>query len=175
MGIVKNPNAVIKHYKYSRKKDKFCQLSRNIIYKALENRLSIAKAIALANVSRSTFDRWIKRGEDPENKDYHIFRNRVEEIRAENEAESLEILRKVGSGNWEITETRVSISEEKGRTTTHIVKKASPNWQAAAWYLERCCTGYELKPYSDNNARSSEEIALEIAQTIREIEDTIPE
>lgn len=175
MSILKHPDRLIRHYKFPLRKDKFDQIARNIIYKALENRMSIAKAIGLANISRSTFERWMKKGEDPIHTDYHIFRNKVEEIRANNEAESLEILRTVQSGNYKITETRVVISEEKGKTVTTVVKKAAPNWQAAAWYLERCCTGYELKPYLENNNRSPEEIALEIMSTIGEIEDTIPD
>lgn len=175
MSILKHPEKLIKRYRFPNYKNTFTQVARNIIYKALEARMSITKAIGLANVSRSTFERWMKKGEDPSNENYYKFRNKVEEIRATNEAEALAILEKVQYGNYTITETKVVISEEKGKTVTTIKKKAAPNWSAAAWYLERCCSGYELKPYSDKNEKSSEEIALEIMEAIQSIENSVPE
>lgn len=156
-----------------RPRDKLTLTNRYIIYKALEARMSISRAISLANISRSAFERWMKKGEDPTNIKFHSFRNKVNEIRANNEAESLEIIRLAQKGGFQINETRVVISDKQGKSVTRIKKTTLPSWQAAAWYLERCCTGYELKQPIEDVQKTSDEIALEIAQAISEIEGTV--
>lgn len=175
MRIFKDQSKVIREIRLPAQKNKLTRVAKNIIYKALEARLSISRALELADISRSTFERWKKKGENPVNREHFLFINKVKEIIADNEKECLRVLEQAQFGGYRIQETKVVVSDKDGRTVTNVTKTLAPNWTAAAWYLERCCKGYELKPYSENTDKSSEEIALDIMQAIREIETSVPE
>lgn len=175
MKFFSDESKLIKHIRLPTPKDKLTRVTKNIIYKALEARLSISRALDLADISRSTFERWKKKGSDPRNKEHFDFINKVNEIIANNEKECLRILENAQFGGYQIKETKVVNSAKDGITTTKITKTLAPNWFAAAWYLERCCSGYELKPYSENKNKSVDETALEIMQAIRQIENSVPE
>ena len=82
------------------------------IVEALEHGMHQESACARAGINKTTFYRWLDRGESdaPEDEIYRNFRNAVEKARAKPEAEALEAIK---------------------------VAWRDGTWQAAAWFLER--------------------------------------
>ena len=117
-------------------KPRFNRHTRGAIYKALEARLPITKAVREAGVNISTYYKWMERGEggDPI---YEGFRRRVNTIITGAEAEALKVVREAAAGGQYARELKIIIGGKRGREVTRVRKEVRPQWQAAAWFLER--------------------------------------
>jgi hypothetical protein len=150
---------------------------RNIIYEAIKARLPLARAAMLAGVKKPTFDRWMRYGIDKNKpRRYYFFRRKVLELRAENEKQSLAVISKMANGGTKLKEMRISIGGKFGREITKTTKEMAPQWQAAAWLLERTLPDdYGLKKRDDNKNKEASEIAKEIQEAMKAMDETIPE
>lgn len=117
---------------------KFTRLVRTVIYKALEARLPVSRAVELSGISFVTYREWMKRGKEVDQPIYATFRRKVKMLQVQHEREALEIINRVAKGGYKVTETKVTVDAiTKKHAVTRKVQEALPRWQAAAWYLER--------------------------------------
>jgi len=125
------------HHKHNKmRKRKFTRQNRKLIYKALREGLSISTTVDLVGLHRSTYYRWIARGQDNHYPMHKRFRERVIQIQAQLHKDKLEIIRKVAKGGYKAREQTV-IKYARGKTIVEKIITKQPCWQAAAWYLER--------------------------------------
>ena len=119
------------------RKRKFTARNRRLIYEALRAELSIYKTVSLVGIDRSTFYRWMEKGLDNRYPVHVRFRNTVNRILAEIEAEKIQIIRKAAmGGSTEVTEK--TWQNKSGIVKTEItLKTVGSDWRAAAWFLER--------------------------------------
>ena len=91
------------------------------------------------------------------------------------EYESLDIIRKAARGGGRIVETKITVGP-KGREITKTRRTQSPNWQAAAWWLERRYKeDYGRDPLDkEKEKRDVEDIALEIKQAADALFRSVP-
>ena len=117
---------------------KFNRRRRLIIYKALESGLPQYKAALFAGMSSKGVDQWLARGRRPDkyNVQYYYFRKKVRKIQAQLEKDSLDVIKKAAEGGTKVTNTVISFGRN-GAEVKRSRKMAGPNWQAAAWFLER--------------------------------------
>ena len=109
-------------------------------------------AAAYAGISKDTFYRWMKRGarekrrvlKDKRSKikqgelPYVLFAEGVRKALADAEVRDVSMIAKAASGGQVYTEEKI-VYDAQGRVVEkHVVtKKSAPQWQAAAWRLER--------------------------------------
>jgi hypothetical protein len=155
-------------------KKKFNRRKRNLIYKNLERRIGISKAVELAGITVRTYRQWMEKGKDKRNPVHRHFRYRVKKIMAQAEIEALDIIRKAAEGGNKIIETKVSTGP-KGTETTRTWKVAAPQWTAAAWFLERCHKErYSRDAKDPEKEKSAEEQAGEIKKAADALFDSVP-
>jgi len=156
--------------------DKFNRSTRVIIYKALKARLPIHRACELANVNRSTFRDWMKKGESPRRYPKHAtFRRTVTQIEAIKEQEALKVIELAQYGGQEIVETKIHIGGKYGREITRTRKQLKPHWGAAAWWLEKTKPeDYGGEQIGDTN-QTPEELAREIREAMQAMDESVPD
>lgn len=115
---------------------KFKRSKRRIILEALRAGLSQKRALGLADIDVSTYRHWLEKGKDKNRPTYAHFRKQVKAIEAGIEREALEVIKNAYKGGGKITETKYVI-RPKGTEITKTTRTLAPNWQAAAWRLER--------------------------------------
>lgn len=156
----------------------FTRSTRAAFYKALEARLPITRACQLAGFSEATYYQWMDLGKDPRNLAHHFFRIKVLRIRARKEQEALKVIEDAGFGGGTYTETRIVIGGPHGRVLEKKKKKLKPSWEAAAWWLSKAYSR-DYSPNMDNNSsdeeRTPQEVAADIRDALREIEETVPD
>lgn len=120
-----------------KRKRKFTNRNRKLIYEALLTGLPIGKAVELAGLDRSTYYRWMQKGKDRRYPVHVRFRNHVNRIHAKLELEKINTIRKVAKGGYELTQTSIKFYKNGRIAVKKTVKTTAPCWQAAAWFLER--------------------------------------
>jgi hypothetical protein len=136
------PVRKIKRRKGSMKKEERankCKLTlraKNIVYAAIEAGLPISKCAHLIGVDHTTFYTYMKYGEDPRYAKFYEFRRKIKRIEKNRELEALKVIREAASGGFVVKRTKIKTSN-RGMTVTKEESTLSPQWQAAAWFLER--------------------------------------
>ena len=155
---------------------KFNRRSRNIIYKALEARIPIKRCAELAGINYSTYNKWFKKGLDPDEYPVHAsFRRKIQRIQIGHERSALDIINRVAQGGEKITETKITMDGDMNiMETTRKVKHRASVWQAAAWWLERRLPDEYAQNRGELDTRSAEETALEIKRTADGMFDSVP-
>lgn len=154
---------------------KFNRRTRNIIYQGLRARIPANRVAELAGINYSTYRKWKKKGENPEQYPVHAcFRRKIQRIEIDHEREALDIIKRVAAGGDKITETKVVIDSEQNVETTRVVKEKAPVWQAAAWWLERRHQSEYGKDRQEDDALTVEERALQIKQAADAMFNSVP-
>lgn len=118
---------------------KFTEEVRNRIINAIQNGLSKEQAAQCAGVSYDSFRRWETKGEQNETGEFREFCESLKKARAQLFADCLATLHRARRGGDKVEEVREVIRE--GRTVERVTttRIQGPQWQAAAWILERGC------------------------------------
>jgi len=133
------PTRQIKRRKGSYKKtnNKLTRRTKQILFEALSIGMSRKSACALAGISDKTFAQHMDYGKDPTLTKYYHFRQKIKKLEAKRQKEALEVIRACGNGGLTIRKTKIKNSEKGGLETETQKIELAPQWQAAAWYLER--------------------------------------
>lgn len=156
---------------------KFNSTTRRIIIEALRARLSLVRASELAGITRMALWNWLEKGHDPEKYPVHYqFLLKVNQIKSDHERESLEIIRQAAMGGKEFKEKRIKIGGKEGIERTDIVKQILPQWQAAAWYLERTNQQEYARRFisNDKEEESPEQIVRRIKAAYDSLYNSVP-
>jgi hypothetical protein len=116
-----------------------CKLTlraRKIVYAAIEMGLPLTRCHNLIGVNQSTMYTYLKYGEDPRYKKFYNFRQKIKKIERRRELEALKVIRESAKGGFTKIKTVIQTGD-KGNVITRTTSTLSPQWQAAAWYLER--------------------------------------
>ena len=167
----------LKNRRTARRLDHMCTRKvRKEFYKAFRNRLPIGQACTLIGISHRTFTRWMSRGNDPDSPlMYRVFRKNVLNIRRERIEDALKIISKAAAGGHVQREVKVQIGGKYGRTVTRTNKTILPQWNAAAWLLERMHPEEFGIHRTGEDAQSPEETARQIQDALNAMEETVPE
>jgi len=154
---------------------KFTPKRRKLIYRAFEAGIPSKSRIAeLVGIDRSLLEHWLDKGRDPKNSDFYAFRKRIMRIQAQREADLLATIEQCAHGGCTIKETEVKIGP-KGKEIKTRRKEMAPQWQAAAWRLERWMPDdYGLRPVNLNVDQTPEDLAREIQQAAQALDASIP-
>jgi len=133
------PTRTIKRRKgsYKRTNNKLTRRTKQILFEALSIGMSRVSACALAGISNKTFAQHMDYGKDPTLTKYYHFRQKIKKLEAKRQREALEVIRACGNGGLTIRKTKISNSDKDGFKTETQKIELAPQWQAAAWYLER--------------------------------------
>ena len=153
-----------------RKGRAFTRRKRFIIYEALRAGLPIYRATSLANIGGDTYRKWMQKGKDKNRRIHYDFRKRVQSIQAGIEREKLDIIRRAAEGGEKVVETKITIGP-KGKEITKTRKTLSPNWQAAAWFLERRYKEDYGREIFDKRGKDKD--AEELAREVKEAADAL--
>ena len=164
---------IIKRRKVHRSKITFTQ--KQILVKALEARMSVNRAVELAGIHQTTFHNWLRKGKNPRNRKYWLFRKKILKIQAQWETDSLKIIDTVAKGNYEIKETKCRTDGE-GNVIDNIttIKNATPNWQAAAWFLKKRFKEDYGKDKNDIFEQAPEDAAKAIKEAADKLFNSVP-
>ena len=91
-------------------------------------------AIAAAGIARSSFYAWYARGRNARRGAFSDFSDAVKKAEADAAIRNITIIQKAALGGELILRTMVT---KPDGTTITVEKKTPPNWQPAAWWLER--------------------------------------
>jgi len=154
---------------------KFKRSKRRIILEALKAGLSQKRALGLADVEVSTYREWLEKGKDKTRPTYVNFRKRVKKIEAAIEREALNVIKRAYKGGAKVYETKF-VMKPKGTEITKTTRTLGPNWQAAAWRLER--KFFEEygrnRDLADMGDRSPEEYARDVKAAADLLFGTVP-
>ena len=110
--------------------------ARKIVYAAIEAGLPITRCHNLIGVNQSTMYTYLKYGEDPRYKKFYNFRQKIKKIERRREIEALKAIRESAKGGFQKIKTKIQTGD-RGNVITRTETTLSPQWQAAAWFLER--------------------------------------
>ena len=103
----------------------------------------------------------------------HNFRNKINRIIARREIEALKVIRESAKGGFKKIKTKIQTGD-KGNVVTRTETTLSPQWQAAAWFLERKDkSNWGRDPISES--KSAAELAQEIQDAQLLLQNSIPE
>lgn len=110
--------------------------------KGLRLGLKVEDVCAVAGISTQTFYNWMNKAQAGGGKPYIDFFEAVKKAEPASKAARVKAILAAAKGGQETTERKVvSRKSPTGETEiieqTVIVRKAPPQWQAAAWWLER--------------------------------------
>lgn len=154
---------------------RFTSKMRRLIYKAYEAGIPSQRRIAeMVGIDPGVLSLWLDRGKDPSWAAHYAFRQRIMRIQARREAEMLSCIEKCASGGQKIKETQIKINP-KGREVKKRVRETAPQWQAAAWRLERWLPNdYGLKVADINAESSAADLAQEIQKAAMALDESVP-
>lgn len=155
-------------------KRKFNVRRRRIFYEAVKKRLPVTRAVELAGISFTAYRRWMNLGKGMGYPIQRRFRLKVKKLEAQNEQECLDIIRDAGQGGSKVVETKIVVGS-RGQETTRTWKVQLPQWQAAAWYLERRLRLDYTKDITEaDQKKSAEEIAREVKDALDALSTSVP-
>lgn len=147
--------------------------ARKIVFAAIEAGLPISRCHSLIGVNQSTMYTYLKYGEDPRYKKFYNFKNKINRIIARREIEALKVIRESAKGGFKKIKTKIQTGD-KGNVVTRTETTLSPQWQAAAWFLERKDkSNWGRDPISEG--KSAAELAQEIQDAQLLLQNSIPE
>ncbi len=116
------------------------QAKFNALIAGLKSGMRIGEAAKLVGISQSTIQNWTRRGNAGE-KNYVLITQALREAEAEAEKELLEAIRQAGTVRLEYEESiEERVVDEHGNESRKTIVKTKtkfPQFQAAAWILER--------------------------------------
>lgn len=151
-----------------KRNSKFNNRRTKILLSALEMGITRKRACALAGIGNTTFDRWMEQGKDKSRPVFVNFRKRVKKLHAKQEKEALKAIKQAYKGGTTIRETKMVI-KPKGTEIVKVTKEVGPQWQAAAWFLERRFA----EDYGRNKIEDSERSAEEMARDVKAAADLL--
>lgn len=152
----------------------FTPKRKRILLEALRAGLTNRRAAYLAGISEVTFYDWMRRGKAGE-PIYKKLYKKSKAIEAGLEKEALSIIRRSAMGGHEVNETKVVLSETKGRELTTTTKKMLPTWTAAAWILERKFPDHYGKENRDPlRDKSPDDVAAEVKTALDALMTSVP-
>jgi len=116
---------------------KLDEQTQRLILVGIRLGLTYADAAQAAGIHRSTFHRWIAKGNTAKRGKFCDFRDTLERANAEAQMITAKVVHDAAKGGQEITETRRVEKADGAIEKTTITKKALPDWKAAALILER--------------------------------------
>lgn len=119
-----------------KRKRKFNSQNRKLIYVAIGSELPINRALDIVGIDRSTFYRWMKKGEDKRFPIHGRFRKKVKRVQAQIQLDKLKIIIDAAMGG-KFYKRKTIIEQKLGKKITIKFVENRPNWKAAAWFLER--------------------------------------
>jgi len=153
---------------------KFNRFRRRAFFTAIKDRIPATRACELVGISFVTYRKWMLLGNEKGHPIQRRFRQKVKSIEVDNEKECLEIIRRAGKGGNKVVETKITIGP-KGQETTRHWKTALPQWQAAAWWLERRLKDEYSKDIStEDKKKSAEELAREVKDALEALQGSVP-
>lgn len=158
--------------------DKFKPKIRKLIYKCYEAGIPSATRIAdIVGIDPSSLYSWLDKGKHPDLYPAHYaFRQRIMRIESRREADLIACIEGCAKGGQLIRETQIRISKIKGKEVKKRIREAAPQWQAAAWRLERWKPDdYGLKVASANSDESAEDLAMEIQKAAMALDASVPD
>ena len=157
---------------YKRIPSKLTLRARKIVFAAVEAGLPITRCHNLIGVNQSTMYTYLKYGEDPRYKKFYSFRQKIKRITARREIEALKVIRESAKGGFTKKKTKIQTGA-KGTIITTTETTLSPQWQAAAWFLERKDkSNWGRDPVSEG--KSASELAQEIQDAQLLLQNSIP-
>ena len=159
----------------SRGQSKFTPRIRSLIYKAYEAGIPSARRIAeIVGIDPSLLSQWLDRGKDPSWPAHYAFRQRIMRIQARRESKMIACIEKCAVGGQKVKETQIKISPKK-REVKKRTRETAPQWQAAAWRLERWLPDdYGLKSPDQNADQSAADLAQEIQKAAEALNESVP-
>lgn len=126
------------------------EIIENVIF-SLKAGCYIETAAAYAGISRSTLYQWMKRGQREKRRlqkkrtrpyvseaQFVIFVDAITRAMAESEVRDVSVIAQAANGGYKYTEKKVKKDSNGNIISEELVEKtAAPQWQAAAWRLER--------------------------------------
>jgi len=154
----------------------FTPANRRLVYRCYEAGIPSARRIAeMCGLDPSLLTYWLDQGKNPDNGAYYGFRQKIMRIEARREAELISIIEKSASGGYDVKETQIKITP-RGKEVKKRTREAAPQWQAAAWRLERWLPDdYGQKPYDVNAESSPHDLALEIQKAAEALDSSVPD
>lgn len=164
-----------------RRRRSFTRSEKLKIYAAFKAGFPAIRVADMVGVSRSSLQKALLRGKEPDEKIDYAFRLQIKRIKGKQERDALKIIKDVAKGGGKVTETKITIkSQGKGKTKTKgkevqtVIKEKSPVWQAAAWMLERSYKEYCLQNRYDITERNIEDIAIDIKRAADKLFNSVP-
>jgi hypothetical protein len=151
-----------------RRNSKFSNRRTKILLKSLELGITQKRSCALAGIGTTTFDRWMEQGKDKSRPVFVAFRKRVKKLHAKQEQEALEAIKLAFKGGNKVNETKVTI-KPKGTEIVKVTKEMGPQWQSAAWFLERRFS----EDYGRNKTEDTDRTAEEMARDVKAAADML--
>lgn len=140
---------------------------------AIENRLSLKRALEIAGISKSQYQTWLSKGKKGI-KRYKAFRDRVLKAHIQNEKQALDVITKAAKGKIKTEILTVYINESHTKVVKRIIQN-KPDWKASAWYLERRYKPDYLRQFKDyiELQESFETTAKHINNTLQEMINSV--
>lgn len=113
---------------------------RDRILASIRAGLTLGRAAALAGVTHASLCRWRALGRSAKTGMYRIFFEQVEQALAEAERDCLETIRRAALTGFKVSESKRvdGINADGPYSEVAVTEKVTiPQWQAAAWLLER--------------------------------------
>lgn len=146
--------------------------ARKIVYAAVEAGLPITRCHNLIGVDRTTFYTYLKYGEDPRYTKFFNFRQKIKKIERRREIEALKVIKESAKGGFKKIKTKIQTGD-KGNIITRTESTLSPQWQAAAWFLERKDKSNWGRDTIGEN-KSAAELAAEIQEAQLALLNSVP-
>lgn len=146
--------------------------ARKIVYAAIEAGLPMNRCHGLIGVSPDSFNKYLKYGEDERLRKFYHFRQKIKRIQKERELEALNVIRTAGRGGFKITKTKYKTGN-RGTEYEKTVSTMSPQWQAAAWFLERSYKDVYGREISKED-KTPQEYAQEILEASQLVFNSVP-
>ena len=159
----------------TRGQNKFVPRIRALIYKAFEAGIPSNRRIAeMCGIDPSLLAQWLDRGKDPSWPAHYAFRQRIMRIQQRRESAMIACIEKCAVGGDKVKETQIKINP-KGKEVKKRVRETAPQWQAAAWRLERWLPDdYGLKTPDQNADQSAADLAQEIQKAAEALDASVP-